>query len=37
MYVKHPYKRLRMSQIKKEIFLDLNRAVHDKSVKKLAF
>ena len=32
MYVKHPYKRLWMSQ-KNEIFVDLNRTGHDKSVK----
>ena len=31
IYVKHPNKRVRMSQ-KREIFVDLNRTDHDKSV-----
>ena len=34
-YVSHPYKRVHMSQkLKNEIFVDLNRAGHDKSVEK---
>ena len=39
IYVWHPYKRVHMLQkLKKEIFLDLNSAGHDKSVeKKLTF
>ena len=34
MTVKHPYKRVRMSQKNIEIFVDLNRAGQDKSVPK---